>query len=183
MNNNKNTAKIAGALILIAYGVISSSFTESVPVIAFFELISGIAVILIGLLMIKVFKPYGKNITLCFAIPRVTEGIFLSIAAFFYLPENPFFMEMHDWVYKIHPYIFFLTGMLFYYLFYKSILIPRFISVWGIIALLMLLMVNLLEITGHSNSMAMLLYFPIVLNEVFLAMWLIIKGFNITTNK
>jgi hypothetical protein len=183
---NRQTAKVVGISILIAYGVLSSSFTESIPVIVFFELISGIAVMLMAVLLIPVFSPYGKIITLWFAVPRITEGIFLSFAAFLYLPNNNFFLELHGWAYRIHPYIFVLTGLLFYYLFYKSVLVPRFISIWGIIALFMLLAVNLLEITGNSSPLAMLLYFPIVLNEVFLAIWLIIKGFNppaITGNK
>lgn len=175
---NRQTAKMAGISMLIAYGVLSSSFTESTPVIVFFELISGIAVILMAVLLIPVFSPYGKIITLWFAVPRIMEGVFLCFAAFLYLPGNPLFMKMHGWIYRAHPYIFVLTGILFYYLFYNSCLIPRFICVWGIISLIMILVINLMEITGNSSSLAMLLYFPIVLNEVFLAIWLIVKGFN-----
>ena len=46
------------------------------------------------------------------------------------------------------------------------------------IALILLLIINLLEITGYSFAMSIYLYFPIMLNEVFLAIWLIIRGFN-----
>ena len=41
----------------------------------------------------------------------------------------------------------------------------------------MLILVNLLEVTGIISEL-MILKLPIVLNELVLAIWLIVKGFN-----
>ncbi|HDN59999.1 MAG TPA: DUF4386 family protein, partial [Candidatus Marinimicrobia bacterium] len=60
---------------------------------------------------------------------------------------------------------------------YQSKLIPRWLSVWGFIAAILLILANLLEITGLISG-SMILYLPIILNEVVLAVWLIVRGFN-----
>jgi len=67
--------------------------------------------------------------------------------------------------------------MIFYYLLYQSKLIPRWISVWGGIAAILLILVNLLEVAGIISGL-MILKLPIILNELVLALWLIFKGFN-----
>jgi len=58
-----------------------------------------------------------------------------------------------------------------------SNLIPRWISVWGVIAAILLITVNLLEVTGIISEL-IILKLPIVLNELVLAIWLLVKGFN-----
>ena len=73
--------------------------------------------------------------------------------------------------------VFPLGALMFYYVLYQSKLIPRWISVWGIIAAILLILVNLLEVMGIIPAL-MILYLPIILNEVVLAIWLMVKGFN-----
>lgn len=73
--------------------------------------------------------------------------------------------------------IFFSSGaLLFYYLLYQTKLVPRFISVWGAIAVAMIITMNILEVS--SMAIGMILALPIMANEIFLALWLIFKGFN-----
>ena len=67
---------------------------------------------------------------------------------------------------------------LFYYLLYQSKLIPRFISVWGLLGVAFMLMTVLSAIFGQG--VIMILFLPIGLNQTFLAIWLIVKGFNPT---
>ena len=178
MNSNRKTAIIVGSLILIAYGVLASSIIESKIIGMIFELISGVAVISIAVLMFPIFKPYNKRLTLIYLVFKTIEGALMIIAGFLFLSINTLLLGARDWIYVFHPYIFILSALMFYYLLYKSKLIPRFISVWGVIALILLLIINLLEITGYSFAMSIYLYFSIMLNEVFLAIWLIIRGFN-----
>jgi hypothetical protein len=64
---------------------------------------------------------------------------------------------------------------MFYYLLYQSNLIPRWLSVWGFIGAL-LFPVAWLSLFGPTISGPFLL--PLVLNEMVLALWLIVKGFN-----
>ena len=71
-----------------------------------------------------------------------------------------------------------LSALLFYYLLYQLKLVPRFISVWGLIGAVLILTWNLLLIFGVSVSIGMILALPMILNEIFLGIWLIAKGFN-----
>ncbi len=69
----------------------------------------------------------------------------------------------------------------FYYVFYISKLIPRFISVWGGIGALLMLTGILLTILGQgAHSTEMMLLLPLGLNRLFLSIWLMIKGFNVS---
>lgn len=76
------------------------------------------------------------------------------------------------------PIIFSIGALLLYYLFYRSKLVPRFLSVWGFIAIAALLPWNMLEAFGYSISAGMVFGLPIILNEITLGIWLIVKGFN-----
>jgi len=76
------------------------------------------------------------------------------------------------------PIFFSIGALLLYYLFYRSKLVPRFISVWGFIAIVALFTWNMLEAFGYSISAGMVFGLPIILNEIFLGIWLIVKGFN-----
>ncbi len=84
------------------------------------------------------------------------------------------------WVSTMLGIFFSLGALLFYYLLYQSKLVPRFISVWGLIAVALVLTWNLLEMFGLSFGLSANLIFvlPIILNEIFLGIWLIAKGFN-----
>ena len=176
--SQRKAAIIVGALILIAYGVLGSSILESKIIGMLFEVISGIAVIGIAVIMFPFLKPYNKKVTQGYLFCKSVEGALMIVAGILLLFFSILIVEIRDWIYVGHAYIFILSALMFYYLLYKSKIIPRFISIWGIIALPFLLIVNLLEITGNSPALSTLFYLPIVSNEVFLALWLIVKGFN-----
>jgi hypothetical protein len=63
---------------------------------------------------------------------------------------------------------------------YKSKLVPRFISVWGFIAVASLIIANVSGVPDLTYGFhpGQILYFPIMTSEVLLAIWLIVKGFN-----
>ncbi len=178
MISNRRTAIIVGVLILAAYSVLVSLFTESLTLIVLFELLSGAAVIAIAVLMFPLFKPWNKRITLWYLAAKVIEGGLMVIAGLLLLSSNSSLLGIRDLIHVSHAYFFILASMLFYYLLYQSKLIPRFISVWGVIALISLLAGNLLEIAGNTHPMIKLFYPLIMLNEILLAIWLIVKGFN-----
>ncbi|NOU86021.1 DUF4386 family protein [Paenibacillus sp. LMG 31460] len=69
-----------------------------------------------------------------------------------------------------------LVSLLFCYLLYQSKLIPRLISIFGLIGYASLLTSALLEIFGYSPGM--FLFLPGALFEIILPIWLIVKGFN-----
>jgi hypothetical protein len=67
-----------------------------------------------------------------------------------------------------------------YWLLLRSGRVPRWLALWGLVAApLMLVAGFLLPITGDSNSAAStLLYLPMGVQEMVLAVWLIARGFR-----
>lgn len=177
MDSNRKNAIIVGALILFAYAVLASSVIESKIIVMFSEALSGVAVIAISVIMFPYFNPYSKKASLWYIVFRGIEGGLMIIAGILFLSHSTLLLEIRDGIYVVHAYIFAIAALFFYYLLYQSELIPRWLSVWGFIAAILLILVNLLEITGLIAT-SMLWYFPIISNEIVLAIWLIVKGFN-----
>lgn len=173
------TAVVVGIFILAAYSILVSLFTDSIPLIILFEVLAGAEVIAISLLMYPLLKPWGDKLTLGYLIGKILEGSTMLIAAFLILSNSEVLLKIRDLIFVYHAYIFIVSGMFFYVLLYKSQLVPRFISLWGIVALVSLLIGNLLELAGNTSPMIAAFYPLIMLNEIFLAFWLIVKGFNV----
>ena len=77
--------------------------------------------------------------------------------------------------------VFCLGGLMFYYLLFQSKLVPQWLSGWGFIALIMSLAAGLLVMFGFfgpTSTISDVLQIPIGLQEMALAVWLIVKGFN-----
>ena len=68
-----------------------------------------------------------------------------------------------------------LGSLLFYYLFYQSRLVPRWLSVWGLAGAVLYLASPLLDMFGHGFGVLMA---PLAVAEIVLAVWLIVRGFN-----
>ena len=73
-------------------------------------------------------------------------------------------------------------GGMYYTVFFRTRLIPRWLSAWGLIALVLLFSAVLITLfDGEPYSVSGNLVFlalPIALQEMVLAVWLIAKGFN-----
>jgi hypothetical protein len=70
-------------------------------------------------------------------------------------------------------------ALLYYYLFFQSRLIPRWLSGWGIAAIILMLAACVLALFNDSPVTGyVLLALPIALQEMVLAVWLIAKGFS-----
>ena len=76
----------------------------------------------------------------------------------------------------------FTTGaMMYYYVFYQSKLVPRWLSGWGFLGAALTLASALLAIAGLLTPLStvfILFNLVILVQEMVLAVWLIIKGFN-----
>ena len=177
MNKNRKNAIIVGLLILFAYAVLASSVIESKIVVMFSEALSGVAVIVISVIMFPLFKPYNEKASFAYIILRMIEGALMIIAGILFLSQSTLLLGIRDGIYVVHAYVFAVAALVFYYLLYQSKLIPRWLSIWGFIASILLIIVNILEVT-EIISASMLWYLPIISNELVLAIWLIVKGFN-----
>jgi hypothetical protein len=73
-------------------------------------------------------------------------------------------------------------SLMLFYLFLKSKLIPRFISIWGLVGYALLLASAVLDILGvidTVNGSGVFMYIPGGLFELLVfPIWLIVKGFN-----
>jgi len=76
--------------------------------------------------------------------------------------------------------VFCLGSLMFYYLFYQSRLIPRWLSIWGLAGAVLYLATPLLDMFGHGFGILML---PLAVAEIVLAVWLIAKGLNFSALK
>ncbi|MFL5734436.1 MAG: DUF4386 domain-containing protein [Chloroflexia bacterium] len=75
-----------------------------------------------------------------------------------------------------------LGAFMYYCLFYRSRLVPRWLSGWGIVAVLLMLVACLLALfSGNPVSSYVVLILPIAVQEMVLAVWLIARGFSSAT--
>jgi hypothetical protein len=164
------------------------------------ELINCAAVVGIGVVLFPILKKQSENIARGYFGFRIVEAVVLIVAVISPLllitlseeyvaagaPEASYFQTLGTLVVAaraqlaglLTPIFFGLGALLLYYSLYQSKLVPRFISVWGFIAVALVLAWNLLETFGMSISAGMVFGLPIILNEIFLGIWLILKGFN-----
>lgn len=72
-------------------------------------------------------------------------------------------------------------GLLYYLVFYRSRLIPTWLSAWGIAGVILLMVAAVLIVFGAIEPLSVgqvALAVPIGLQEMVLAVWLIVKGFD-----
>ena len=91
-------------------------------------------------------------------------------------------LAVRDWSGNVISALAMCLGALMYYvILYKSKLIPRWLSGWGILGIVMGLAATVLGSFTHDFSLGSvntLLNVPIGLQEMVFAVWLIVKGFN-----
>ena len=70
--------------------------------------------------------------------------------------------------------------LIFYYLLFRSRLVPRWLSIWGLVGVPMWFAAGLMAVSGvdPTSTIPVIFNLPIALNEMVLAVWLIVKGFD-----
>jgi hypothetical protein len=161
-------------------------------------LIDCAAVVAIPVMLVPIFKKHNEALALGYVGARIIESVILIVGTIILLslltlsqeyvqaaaPDASYFqtlgtllLAVYEWALLVGIMIVFsLTALILNYLLYQSELIPRFISVWGLIGATLLLAVGLLEIFGFN--LTEILSIPIALQEMVFAVWLIVKGFN-----
>jgi NADH:ubiquinone oxidoreductase subunit 6 (subunit J) len=80
-----------------------------------------------------------------------------------------------DWSSIVENFPYGSAAVILYILLYQSELIPRWLSVWGLAGAALMLAMGLLRLFGKP---VIYLAIPLILNELVLAVWLIVTGFN-----
>jgi uncharacterized membrane protein len=78
-------------------------------------------------------------------------------------------------------FVFCLGGALFYVLLYRSRIVPRWISLWGLAGIPLYVAAYLLpmyDVIGSNSSEQNLLSLPLAVQEMVLAVWMIARGFR-----
>jgi MFS family permease len=88
-------------------------------------------------------------------------------------------LSMRDHSTLVGVFAFSLGALMYYALFYRSRLVPRWLSGWGMAAALLMLTACLLALFSNSPVTGYVpLILPIALQEMVLAVWLLVKGFS-----
>jgi len=70
---------------------------------------------------------------------------------------------------------------MYYWIFFRTGLVPRWLSGWGLAGVILgftAAMLVLFRVTGYMSALQVLLNVPIGVNEMVLAVWLIVRGFR-----
>jgi hypothetical protein len=169
---------------------------------ALFLLIMGLALAMVPVMMFPILKKHNEALALGYVVYRgaletvttiamVVGWLFLTILGQEYIagtPDASYFQTLGTLLLKgngsistISQIIFPLGALIFYYLLYQSKLIPRWISGWGLIAAILWIAVTFLDLFGlisQWSTIQVVLGLPIGLQEMVMAVWLIVKGFN-----
>jgi len=166
------------------------------------DLIGAGAFVGIAVVIFPVLKKFNETIAVGYIVARSFEAVPFIIGNTFLLsllalgqqyvqagtPDASYFQTLgtallaaYDWTQLLGPRVLAsLAAVPFYYLFYQSKLLPRWISVWGLIGAPLYLAAGLFPMFGFdpSSPIFTLLFIPAALLEMVLAVWLIVKGFN-----
>ena len=145
------------------------------------EIICGVAVVGIGVLMFPILKLFNKRLAFGYIIFRVIECTIIIVGGIYLLS-----LLKLMWKYEMIIFVFTaLGGLIFSYLLYLSKLIPRYLSGLGIIGYAILffgVVLNMFGLINFNDGAGMLIYLPGGLFELFLPLWLFVKGFNSLAN-
>jgi hypothetical protein len=159
----------------------------------------GFALAMVPVMLFPIFKKYNEALALgavvfrgaleavtyiaiviCWLLLIILSVEFVKAGA----PDASYFqtlgillLEAADWFGYVLSIVFSIGALMIYYLFYKSKLIPRWLSIWGLIGAILYLAQPLLAMFGSELD---ILFAPLAVQEMVLAVWLIVKGFNST---
>jgi len=162
---------------------------------ALLVLVMGFALAMVPVVMYPVFKKYNEVLALGCVVFRgalETVGYMACAGAWLLLVElsrehaetasagAPHFQTLSALLAgstagNLVTIAFSLGSLMFYYLFYQSRLIPRWLSVWGLAGAVLYLATPLLDMFGHGFG---ILQAPLAVAEIVLAVWLIARGLN-----
>jgi hypothetical protein len=163
----------------------------------------GAAAIGIAISLYPVLRKHNEGLALGSVGFRTAEGLFDFIGVLGLLilitlsqqfvgagaPDSSYFQTLgvlsisgFHWAVNVVKLMAFSMGCLLYYvIFFRTKLIPRWLSGWGIAAAIMTMLSALLVMYGliaPFSTAQIILNLPILPQELVLAVWLIVKGFN-----
>lgn len=157
------------------------------------------SIVAIPIVLYPVLKKHNETLALGYTGARIFEGLFfvlnivtlLSIlslskeyvsagteSAEFFRISGSLLLKNFEWNGHLLDFPFVLSTLILNYALYKSNLIPRRLSAWGFVG--GIIWISGVVIGMFSTAYVTVLAAPIGLQEMVLAGWLIVKGFNST---
>ena len=168
---------------------------------AFFYLIAAFTSVGIAILMYPVMKGLNAGLALGSVVFRTVEAVFYMVAVvsllslvtlsqqfttvgasdrFSLQAVGDFLLSLRGHATLLAVFAFSLGAFMYYYLFFQARLIPRWLSGWGIVATILMMTACVLSLfSGNPITGYTLMVIPIALQEMVLAVWLIVKGFSL----
>jgi hypothetical protein len=184
------------------YLISVSSYANQMIMAVIFFLIAATSAVATSFMLFPILRRHIESLAMGYVVLRIFENVFYIIGtiglliiltvsqkyvagtvdASYYQSLGILLHALQDWSVLIGTLIFFgLGSMTLNYVLYQSNLIPRWLSVWGLIGAVLTLLYGSLGIFGLGmglNSPFALLAIPIAVQEMVFAVWLIVKGFN-----
>jgi hypothetical protein len=157
----------------------------------------------VAIALYPVLRRFGEGLALGAVCFRVIEGVFyaLGMTALSSLwtlsrefvdagaPDDQHYrtlahtlLAQYHWLVDVGLLLAFgLGGLLYYLVFFRSKLIPVWLSVWGIVGVVLLMIAGVLvmfDVIGPLSAGQVALAAPIGVQEMVLAGWLLVKGFD-----
>jgi len=165
---------------------------------ALFLLLMGLALAMVPVMMFPILRKHNEALAVGYVVFRgaletvttiavVIGWIFLTILGQYYIagaPDASYFQTLGTLTLEgsvsigiISQIIFPLGALMFYWVLYQAKLIPRWISGWGLISVILVLVFAFLNLFGIV-AVKDIFDISIFLQEMVMAVWLIVKGFN-----
>ncbi|NIM47080.1 MAG: DUF4386 family protein [Candidatus Aenigmarchaeota archaeon] len=176
---------------------VSANETQ-VWIVMFLEFIWALSVVGIPVMLFPILKKYNETLTRGFFSLRFIEAITTIIGtiglltlltlsqefiqagapvASHYQVLGSLLIAARNWNFMIGSgLVFSLSAIILNYVLYKSKLIPRWLSGWGLIGAILCFSTFFLQFFGIYLE---ILFVPIAVQEMIFAVWLIFKGFNL----
>ena len=163
----------------------------------------GVACAGIGLALYPILRKYNEGLAIGAAGFRIIEGVVGVVGASSYIalltlsqefvkagaPGSSFFQTADvlinasaAWLRDVAVLVTWCIGALMcYVVFYQYRLVPRWLTVWGVVGITLTVIYSFLQmfhIIPAIGTIQLILTFPIFWQEMVLAVWLILKGFN-----
>ena len=202
---------VAGILSLVFTGPVRNTqdYLVGVPasetrlvVGAIFVLTMGLALAMVPVVIFPILRRHNEALALGYVVFRggLEAFAYLAIATCWLLlvPLSQMYVQAGasdasnfqglgtllleaDEIGSILTIVFCLGALIFNYMLYRTELVPRWLSGWGLVAIAPYLAAGLLAMFGISDALSptySVLQLPLALQEMVLAVWLIVRGFN-----
>ena len=153
-----------------------------------------------GILMFPILKRRGERLAVGYLGYRIVDAAFIGLWVLFLLLQIPLgreylsaggadpiylqalsavSLQASQYAYEIAMMFVGIAGVTLCYVLYVARLVPRWVAVWGLVGYAIHLGGSVLEVLGFGLNLMHVI--PGGLWELFIGVWLIVKGFNVSS--